>query len=84
MIHHFGQEVLKSTVFTVKREGDGFRFTGRGWGHGVGLCQWGAIQMGKEGKSYRQILAHYYPGTTLEHLPDTQYALADHATTAVQ
>ena len=36
---------------------------GRGWGHGVGLCQIGAAVMASEGYSYRQILEHYYPGT---------------------
>ena len=40
-------------------------FTGRGSGHGVGLCQIGAEVMGEEGKSYREILAYYYPGTKL-------------------
>ncbi len=38
-------------------------FTGRGWGHGVGLCQVGAYGMAATGFGYRQILAHYYPGT---------------------
>ena len=38
---------------------------GRGAGHGVGMCQVGALKMAREGKSYSDILAHYYPGTTL-------------------
>jgi SpoIID/LytB domain protein len=38
---------------------------GRGWGHGVGMSQWGARGFAAHGWSYRQILAHYYPGTTL-------------------
>jgi len=38
---------------------------GRGWGHGVGLCQVGAFGLALQGKSHQQILAHYYPGTTL-------------------
>jgi stage II sporulation protein D len=39
--------------------------TGRGWGHGVGMSQWGARGYARHGWSYRQILAHYYPGTKL-------------------
>ncbi|MGZ4400473.1 MAG: SpoIID/LytB domain-containing protein [Gaiellaceae bacterium] len=39
--------------------------SGRGWGHGVGMSQWGAYGYAKHGSSYDQILAHYYPGTTL-------------------
>ncbi|MDR2496641.1 MAG: SpoIID/LytB domain-containing protein [Tannerellaceae bacterium] len=48
-----------------------FGLTGAGWGHGVGLCQTGAAVMGERGLSYRQILAHYYPGATIESLPAT-------------
>ena len=40
-----------------------FTFYGRGWGHGVGLCQTGAFGMALAGRTYREILAHYYPGT---------------------
>jgi len=43
-----------------------FTFYGRGWGHGVGLCQNGAFGMALAGKSYREILAWYYPGTVVE------------------
>ncbi len=39
-------------------------FEGGGWGHGVGLCQWGAYSMGR-GHTYQQILRHYYPDATL-------------------
>ena len=39
--------------------------TGKGWGHGVGMSQWGAYGYARHGWSYRQILGHYYPGTTL-------------------
>lgn len=41
------------------------RLQGSGWGHGVGLCQIGAAVMASKGYDYRQILSHYYPGTTL-------------------
>ena len=70
----YGSEVLPSTLFTVSREGQRFIVAGRGWGHGVGLCQWGAIEMAREGKNYRQILQHYFPGTTLEEIPVPMYA----------
>jgi stage II sporulation protein D len=43
--------------------------TGKGWGHGVGMSQWGAYGYARHGWSYRQILGHYYPGTTLGRAP---------------
>ncbi len=46
-----------------------FAITGRGWGHGVGMSQWGAYGYAQHGFSYRQILAHYYPGTQLAQTP---------------
>ncbi len=57
---------LKSSAFEVSVEGDDFVFRGRGWGHGVGLCQIGAAVMASEGYDYRQILAHYYVGAEIE------------------
>ncbi|MDQ3365650.1 MAG: SpoIID/LytB domain-containing protein [Myxococcota bacterium] len=59
---------LKSTLFEVKREGDSFVFRGAGFGHGVGMCQMGAMGMASAGKSYAQILGHYYRGTHLHRL----------------
>jgi stage II sporulation protein D len=44
-------------------------FNGRGWGHGVGMSQWGAYGYARHGATYEQILAHYYPGTTLGTVP---------------
>jgi len=61
-----GWNTLKSSLFTLEPQGDSIVFHGRGLGHGVGLCQAGAEQMGKLGISYDQILAHYFPGTKLE------------------
>lgn len=49
-----------------------FKVIGSGYGHGVGMSQWGAQQMAKVGKNYAEILAHYYEGTTLE-TKDTDY-----------
>lgn len=61
---------LLSSAFAVERIGDrpvpdAFVLHGAGWGHGVGLCQIGAAVMAVEGYDYRQILAHYYPGTVI-------------------
>ena len=41
-------------------------FSGRGWGHGVGMSQWGAKSLADAGWNYRRILQHYFPGTSLE------------------
>jgi stage II sporulation protein D len=57
-----GFQTLRSLAFEVHLAGDVFRFEGRGQGHGAGLCQWGAAGLAREGKSYRDILLHYYPG----------------------
>ena len=58
---------LYSSAFEVEKSDDCSRFTlhGRGWGHGVGLCQIGAAVMGAKGYTYREILAHYYPNTVI-------------------
>lgn len=59
---------LKSSAFEVERDGDGFVLKGKGWGHGVGLCQIGAAVMATWGYDYRQILLHYYPGSEVERI----------------
>jgi len=63
---------LKSLLFNVvekKVDGkDAFIFEGKGYGHGIGMSQYGAHQMAKEGLSYTKILEFYYPGTKLEKL----------------
>jgi stage II sporulation protein D len=56
---------LKSTWFEVSLTGQKTVFTGRGFGHGVGLCQWGSRALGVDGVSYRAILKHYYPLASL-------------------
>jgi stage II sporulation protein D len=60
-----GYDTFKSTLFAVALDGDSARFAGRGYGHGVGLCQWGAKGMAEQGHQAKQILEQYYPGTTL-------------------
>lgn len=56
---------LRSTAFTLTCGAEGFCFTVTGSGHGVGMSQYGAEVMARNGADYREILAHYYPGTTL-------------------
>lgn len=51
--------------YSIEKSGNDFVFYGRGWGHGVGLCQWGAMAMAEQGWSAEKILAHYYPGTAV-------------------
>ncbi|HYP02131.1 MAG TPA: hypothetical protein VER76_18210, partial [Pyrinomonadaceae bacterium] len=60
-----GWSVLKSSRFDVVRAGDKFLFRGSGFGHGLGLCQSGAHVMAARGSSYRQILAYYFPATSV-------------------
>jgi stage II sporulation protein D (peptidoglycan lytic transglycosylase) len=60
-----GWSLLKSDLYDVASSSNAIVFTGRGTGHGVGLCQLGAAEMAREGKSYRDILAFYYPGAAL-------------------
>lgn len=52
---------LRSSFFEFKKVGEVYSFQGQGFGHGVGLCQWGSRMLGQSGMSYRKILAHYYP-----------------------
>jgi len=58
-----GWNKIPSTWFEVSRQGDGFAFHGRGWGHGAGLCQKGASVMAQQGRFAQEILAQYFPGT---------------------
>jgi stage II sporulation protein D len=57
-----GWNRIPSTWFEVSHQGDRFAFHGRGWGHGVGLCQKGAAAMAAQGRTSREILAQYFPG----------------------
>lgn len=61
----FGAKSVRSTSFDVARRGSRFTFTGRGYGHGVGLCQAGALARLKAGARPEQVLTRYYPGTRL-------------------
>ena len=59
---------LLSSAFDVERQGDRFILHGKGWGHGVGLCQIGAAVMGEQGKTYDEILLFYYRGANIKRL----------------
>jgi SpoIID/LytB domain protein len=61
-----GPTELRSTAFTMTRSGDRITFTGRGYGHGVGMCVIGAGRRAVRGESAAQILERYYPGLALE------------------
>ena len=67
---------LLSSAFTVSLENiqdnvpQTFVLNGKGWGHGVGMCQIGAAVMGHQGYSYQQILTHYYPGAEIKKIQD--------------
>ena len=56
---------LRSTAFSVVVNSDSITFNTKGFGHRVGMSQYGADAMALEGSTYRQILAHYYRGTIL-------------------
>jgi stage II sporulation protein D len=60
-----GWSRLPSTNFSMRVNGTSITFEGKGYGHGVGLCQWSALQMAREGKNYREILSFFYPGTEI-------------------
>ncbi len=64
-----GWQLIKSTAFDVKRTSIGYRFTGRGSGHGVGLCVIGSARMAAQGYGAAKILAEYFPGTEISPLP---------------
>lgn len=60
-----GSDKIWSTIFTIISNGNRVTFQGKGKGHGVGLCQRGAVAMGELGYNYKQILGFYYPGLYL-------------------
>ncbi|MGZ9133534.1 MAG: SpoIID/LytB domain-containing protein [Candidatus Deferrimicrobiaceae bacterium] len=64
-----GYALVKSLWMEIVPAGRGWRLTGKGYGHGVGMCQWGANGMAKRGAGYREILARYYPRTRIASPP---------------
>ena len=61
-----GPNLIRSVFFTVSKKKNEFIFRGHGWGHGVGMCQWGAKGMAEKGKDYKEILKYYYTGVKIE------------------
>lgn len=59
---------LRSTDFTIEQKNNHFIFTTKGYGHGVGMSQYGANGMAEEGKTYEQILSYYYQNITISEL----------------
>jgi len=60
-----GPNLIKSNMYVIDMQGYYFNLIGKGWGHGVGMCQWGAYNMARKRFNYKQILKHYYPGANL-------------------
>ena len=71
-----GWNKIRSDLYEVRNNGGEIIFSGRGSGHGVGLCQAGAEEMARESKNYREILAFYYPGTQIGHVESEEKAKA--------
>jgi len=78
-----GPSGLRSTEFELKTKANrrgtpaSFVFTGRGHGHGIGMCQWGARGRAAAGQSAEEILAAYYPGVTVERMSTPELALRE-------
>ncbi len=66
-----GPNIIRSTNFTTQTLFDMVQFSGLGWGHGVGLCQWGAYGMGKKGYDLKAIINQYYPGAEISNINET-------------
>ena len=65
------KSILKSTLFDITIDSkNNVVISGKGNGHGVGLCQWGAIGQSKKGIDFKEILNHYFPGTRLKSIYD--------------
>ncbi len=67
-----GTTVLRSTAFSVKKRDDLLQFTGRGYGHGVGMCVIGAGRRARRGETTTDILKAYYPGLRIEKVPSSR------------
>lgn len=65
-----GKSDLWSTLFDIEEYENKILIHGNGYGHGVGLCQWGAIYLSQNGWNYEDILEHYFPGTSVRKLND--------------
>jgi len=63
-----GPDTIRSGFLNIDNQSEDITFTGKGWGHGVGLCQNGAVSMANLGYSYEAILSYYYPGSKLKRI----------------
>ena len=63
---------IKSYCYSIEKKGRYIIITGRGYGHHVGICQWGARKMVDAGWNYRSILDFYYPGTVIMQLRNSE------------
>lgn len=63
--NYVGPNLIKSNDYAIEMKGYYVDFIGKGWGHGVGLCQWGANFMARDGFKSEEILTHYYPGADI-------------------
>ncbi len=61
-----GTNLIRSRRFILEKIGNIVDVRGYGWGHGIGLCQWGAYGMSKKGYNFLEILDHYYPGSKIK------------------
>ncbi len=68
-----GPNDIRSNNYVVEMKGYYFDLVGQGWGHGVGMCQWGARGLAARGKRYDEILKYYYPGVDLVNAQQVSY-----------
>ncbi len=66
-----GPNYIRSNNYEIVMKGYYMDVIGKGWGHGVGMCQWGAFFMSKDRKKYKDILTYYYPGSEVKQYRDT-------------
>ena len=62
---------LRSACFTIDAQADGVTFRVTGYGHGVGMSQYGANELARQGKTWQEILTWYYAGITIGPVPET-------------
>ena len=68
-VRQWGWGALPGSTFTATKDGDSWQVTGLAVGHGLGLCQFGASEMAREGATFRAILRHYYPNAEVSQAP---------------
>ena len=61
-----GRKKAASNYFNITQKNNSVEISGSGFGHGVGLCQYGAFELAKRGYTYKQILSHYFPEHNLK------------------